>query len=64
MAPKPRRGLGGFVEHEISEHSFQSMDHYKRELIVRYGIPLEADKGRRRFKMTRQWFDQIFPGAK
>lgn len=59
--PAPRKPRG-FIEHEMSEDAFLKLSYEKRDIIQRYSIPLEADKGRRRFKMTKQWMDQVFPG--
>lgn len=56
------RSPTGFFEHEMSEDAFLKLDHEKRGIIQRHGIPLKADKGRRRFKMTKQWMDLVFPG--
>lgn len=56
-----RNKPGGFSEHTITEAAFAKLDHHKREIIVRYGIPLEAEEGMRKFKMTRQWADFLFP---
>lgn len=58
------RRPGGFIEHEVSEHTFQGLDADSKLIVQRYSIPLPAEKGRRRFKMTRQWFHLAFPKNK
>lgn len=63
MAPRRNRRdrPSGFSEHVITEEAFAKLKHHKREIIQRYGIPLESEPGQRRFKMTRQWADFLFP---
>lgn len=53
MRKKPAARPSLFIEHQITEEAFVKLPHEHRETIQRYGIPIEAPKGYRRFKITR-----------